>query len=600
MDPAARPRSILRDLALLSLLCLAVYALGPTASGLINTQETLRLTTAIEMQQRADWIVPTKRGEPYLAKPPMIYWAQLTLARLRGADVALLDLRLSVALAGWAGVLATYLFARRVLPEGGTRRGEVAWWAALGLAVGILYVRSSRLGELDIFLVPFVVTALLGVHGAWRTHLDRRRTGWGWIALAAAATAMAALTKGPVPLFVIGLAGYGGIAVHGALSGAPRTHRQARVGMVGAMVGAGVFALGSALQMEVFGDVLGIMVFSGVGGALGWLVAMAGVGGRARRWAPALWRAHPEIVVGAGVVALAGWGALVRRRVGSEAVDQFVSAEVDNNLLLLQPPSPVRNLEFLAYGLLPMSLATIVALIWLVRERERPDPGRAMVLSWLGLGFVAFSVLGKGVARYLTPLWPAVALVGAIWLADALRREARDAGESSAAQTRTLLYALVLVFAGAQVWWYADAQNRFFGDVSARDFGHALRDAEWFDPDRTGTYALPSLMLDHYVGARLDEWSDRASDSGFAPMLAEILDRPEPYHVIAPADWDAPGVTRGGRLRLRDVLDALALAGRVVERVEVGASWRPDADEGPVVVLRIIPGASPSPDAPSD
>ena len=62
---------------LITVLCLPLYALGATAIGVVNEQEAFRATAAREMHARSDWIVPTLHGEPYLAKPPLIYWAQL-------------------------------------------------------------------------------------------------------------------------------------------------------------------------------------------------------------------------------------------------------------------------------------------------------------------------------------------------------------------------------------------------------------------------------------------------------------------------------------------------------------------------------------------
>src|SRR5207248_897606 len=96
-------------------LCWLVYLPGLTTQGLANWQESQRALVAREMQSRGEWIVPTVEGRPYLAKPPMIYWCQIAIARARGAVSGEFELRLTVALAGWAGVLATYLVGRRML-----------------------------------------------------------------------------------------------------------------------------------------------------------------------------------------------------------------------------------------------------------------------------------------------------------------------------------------------------------------------------------------------------------------------------------------------------------------------------------------------------
>src|SRR5262245_42746940 len=108
-------RSLIRDLLLLTVLCWAVYLPGLTSQGLANWQEAQRALVAREMQAREEWLVPTVEGRPYLAKPPMIYWCQLALAGARRVTTGEFELRLTVALAGWAGVLATYGVGRRML-----------------------------------------------------------------------------------------------------------------------------------------------------------------------------------------------------------------------------------------------------------------------------------------------------------------------------------------------------------------------------------------------------------------------------------------------------------------------------------------------------
>src|SRR5690606_20192313 len=108
------PRSARRDLAILTLVCAVAYCFGLVDHGLTNWQEGMRAVAARDMQARGDWIVPTLEGRPYLAKPPMIYWCQLLLAEITGRRAGIVELRLTVALAGWSGVVALYLFTRRL------------------------------------------------------------------------------------------------------------------------------------------------------------------------------------------------------------------------------------------------------------------------------------------------------------------------------------------------------------------------------------------------------------------------------------------------------------------------------------------------------
>src|SRR5436190_21855426 len=102
-------RAWLRDLLLLTALCWGTYLPGLTTVGLSNWQEAQRALVAREMQDRREWIVPTVDGRPYLAKPPLIYWCQLAIAGVRGERTGEFELRLTVAVAGWRGVVGTVL-----------------------------------------------------------------------------------------------------------------------------------------------------------------------------------------------------------------------------------------------------------------------------------------------------------------------------------------------------------------------------------------------------------------------------------------------------------------------------------------------------------
>ncbi|NUQ52413.1 MAG: hypothetical protein HUU19_06905, partial [Phycisphaerales bacterium] len=203
-------RGTLRDILILTLLSAIVYFIAPASFGLTNWQEAKRALVAREMYDRLKtdsgaWLVPTDGGRAYLAKPPLIYWCQVALAKVRGARPSELDLRLTVAIAGWLGVLATYWAGRRVLllhdaehpqpdAERWARRG--AFWGAAMLGTGTLYVRSSRFGELDVLLVPFTSTAVALLAIAWKSAIERKRTNFGAVAGAAACAVGAAMAKG--------------------------------------------------------------------------------------------------------------------------------------------------------------------------------------------------------------------------------------------------------------------------------------------------------------------------------------------------------------------------------------------------------------------
>jgi len=304
---------------LLTALCLLTYFPGLASHGVTNWQEGQRLIVARDMQSRGEWIIPSVSGRPYIAKPPMIYWAQIALANTLGQTVELWHLRFIAALAGLLGVLATFGAARELLtpdrpnPDQQRFADRAAFWSAAILATGILYVRASRIGELDILIVPFVAAAVWAVARAFRTHRQQRRTNWPAVLLATLAATGAVLTKDPGLLY-IALAAYGGIAIwyantrepldlallpHGArppLVSAPQP--PALLPVAGGLVcGVGFFAA-AARNLENPGDLPGPLLIGLAGAWLGATLARLAVPRRLLAYFVALSRTHPVLVLG--------------------------------------------------------------------------------------------------------------------------------------------------------------------------------------------------------------------------------------------------------------------------------------------------------------
>lgn len=592
-----------RDLLALTALCAVVYATGLTTHGVTNWQEAQRLVVAREMQARGEWIVPTINGRPYLAKPLMIYWAQMGIANLRGGTVGLFDLRLAVALAGWAGVIATYLVTRRLLqrtetdakpagaPDAWAR--DAAWWSALCLATGILYVRSSRIGELDILLVPFVVVAVGAIAAAWRLHRTEARTGYTAVTLATLAAAGAALTKGPPGVVVIAAAGYGGIALWEACrdrdsstvagGGVPDAPRRlgvpALIGLCAGAVTAGVLAWPNVQGPS---DAPGRLALAGIGACAGAILGRLAEPRRAVACLTAFSRTHPVAVLGLPLLAVWGWGRLVSARIGSDETLGLAAEEAEDNLRPFIPESPLNNLEALAYGAGLGSAAAIIAVIWLLKDRPRPHPSWFIVLAWVGLGFAAFSVFGKGVPRYLTPVWPGVAILGGLWIASFLR-DVRRPGRA-----RTVLGAAVLALALGQAWWYAIGRERFHGERSPRAIVTELLGPGFdVDPANLATFEFRTPAIDYYAGRTVPPVGQIRQRTGMAGVEPWTLDdlrdeaarRGDLVLLIRanPADGSDP----------RPAPDRLAEAGFIVQTLPTSARFVIDAGRTEVRAVRI-------------
>ncbi|MCA9281468.1 MAG: glycosyltransferase family 39 protein [Phycisphaerales bacterium] len=461
---------MIRVIALCAL-CGVVYATGLTTQGLTNWQESTRALVAREMQRSGEYLAPTMRGEPYIAKPPMIYWMQIGLAAMLGDEVGEWHLRAVVALVGMAGVVATYLVSRRMFRDGlsppDAERG--AWWSALGLAVSILYVRSSRTGELDILLAPFAVIGIGALHAAWIHAAERGRVRYGAVMLCAVCAIGAVMSKGPPALVCLGMAMVFGPMVWGAGASAERTRTRALGAGIGALA---VIVLVVLLNPVRVRDVPGVMLMEAMGALAGWWIGALAERGVFGAWFGVLARTHPVGVLGAAVGVFWAWGWHLRRAFGVEAVAERAAREVGNNLNLFVPEAIEKNAGFLLYGSAPVAVAMGAGLVMIARDRVRLTRSMCLILAWLIGGFIVYSIAGKGVARYLTPLWPACAMVGGWFIAVWMGRMPRVLSRRRAAAAMSVV---VLAFAGGQAWWYGIGRGAHNNEDSIRALAMELR-----------------------------------------------------------------------------------------------------------------------------
>jgi 4-amino-4-deoxy-L-arabinose transferase-like glycosyltransferase len=190
-----------RPLSLFLLTLLPAVLLYPTRSfHLLEPDEGRYAQIPKEMLTHGSWVVPTLQGEPYLDKPPLMYW--LTALSYKAFGVTPEAARLVPAVCVHLTILLLYLIGRRSIGERG------AFWGALLLSVAPGFVSVARLLLLDGLLTLCVTASVLCGFEAVRTGVLKR--GW-WLA-AAVASGLGFLTKGPisevllfVPLWAYGL-----------------------------------------------------------------------------------------------------------------------------------------------------------------------------------------------------------------------------------------------------------------------------------------------------------------------------------------------------------------------------------------------------------
>jgi 4-amino-4-deoxy-L-arabinose transferase-like glycosyltransferase len=184
---AADPDTRVRFLSLLLVLVLPAVLLYPCRSfHLLEPDEGRYAQIPKEMFDSGSWVVPTLQGEPYLDKPPLMYW--LTALSYRAFGVSEESARLVPAVCVHLTILAVYLIGRRGVGE------RAAFWAASLLTVAPGFLGVARLLLLDGLLTLCVTTSVLCGFEAVRTGALKR--GW-WVA-AAVCSGLGFLTKGPI------------------------------------------------------------------------------------------------------------------------------------------------------------------------------------------------------------------------------------------------------------------------------------------------------------------------------------------------------------------------------------------------------------------
>ena len=180
-------------LLLLGTALLSFWSLGSLP--LVDVDEPVYGQVGKEMAHArlSGWLTPHYGGLPWFDKPPLFYW--LTALSMRAFGVSEFAARFPSALLAVALVAVTYALARRAYPLS----PRAALWAGFVLATSVQFFLLARAAVTDMTLALTLTSALLAL-GAW-TQTDRGR----WIALAGVLTGLAALTKGPVALVLIGV-----------------------------------------------------------------------------------------------------------------------------------------------------------------------------------------------------------------------------------------------------------------------------------------------------------------------------------------------------------------------------------------------------------
>jgi 4-amino-4-deoxy-L-arabinose transferase-like glycosyltransferase len=172
---------------------------------------------AVEMLERGDPIVPTFNAKLRTHKPVLLYWCIMAAYQVLG--VSEFSARLPSALCAVGSTLCTWFIGRRLFgPQAGV-------WAAIALATSLMFVVAGRAATPDALLI-FCTTLATAIYvgGTFRARFDNAPSGtppqlvtpghffpqhWLTVVAMYAVMGLAVLAKGPVglvlPTAVIGM-----------------------------------------------------------------------------------------------------------------------------------------------------------------------------------------------------------------------------------------------------------------------------------------------------------------------------------------------------------------------------------------------------------
>ncbi|MFZ5957829.1 ArnT family glycosyltransferase [Pseudomonas knackmussii] len=183
-----------RTVLVLLLFCAALFLIALGNHQLQGSTEPRVAGIAMEMQLDHDWVTPRVNGQPFLEKPPLSLWLDVTAMHLFGPTE--LAVRLASALAGLGCVMLFYGMLRYL-----GRSTALALLAALMLATMASFWGNVRQVGEDALLCLGVSLALLSF---LRAHLHQRDDSAAW-PLFALGIAIASLSKGLLGLALPGV-----------------------------------------------------------------------------------------------------------------------------------------------------------------------------------------------------------------------------------------------------------------------------------------------------------------------------------------------------------------------------------------------------------
>jgi len=168
---------------------MAVAIAGILLRPLMPIDETRYVAVAWEMHLSGDWFIPTKNGDLYTHKPPLLFWLINLFWAVTG--VSEFAARLIGPLFGAITILLTARLSRELWPDD-ERTARRAAMVLTGISLFSLF------GGATMFDTLLATSTLIGLIGLFRALT---RGGFGWWALYGVGLALGIYAKGPVIFF---------------------------------------------------------------------------------------------------------------------------------------------------------------------------------------------------------------------------------------------------------------------------------------------------------------------------------------------------------------------------------------------------------------
>jgi 4-amino-4-deoxy-L-arabinose transferase-like glycosyltransferase len=315
---------------------------------------------AVEMRARGDWIVPTFNDELRAHKPVLLYWLMLASYSMFGETE--FAARLPSALLGIATALAVMSMGMRLFsPRAGL-------WAGIILATSLSFDVAARAATPDAALL-FTVTAAMAlfVHGAVKT--DKTFTPpslLSWIGIYAM-LGLAALAKGPVGVLLV-------VAI------------------------IGLFHLISEPYSRI----------------ASWL--------HPRRIIASAWQMRPITLIVAVFMVAAPWYVAVHAMTDGAFTEEFFfrhNFERATSAMEGHRGPIVYYLGAALVGFFPWSILAVPLILetrHILREHGSETLGVKLSLCWIVVWVGAFSLVSTKLPSYITPAYPAIALLAGLYI----------------------------------------------------------------------------------------------------------------------------------------------------------------------------------------